>query len=66
MFANMFATRSLVLKNDIATMYNEHIAKHGSAIPGKVHISRSLFYTTVKHTTGGGKQQDAWAGVDYI
>ena len=36
------------------------------AIPGKVHISRSLFYTIVKHITGGGKQLEAWAGVVYI
>ena len=36
-------------------------------IPGKVHISRSLFYTihVVKHITGGGKQLEAWAGVVY-
>ena len=25
-----------------------------------------LFYTIVKHVTGGGKQQEARAGVDYI
>ena len=58
--------RSLVLKNDIATMYNEYVAKHEGAIPGKAHISRSLFYTIVKYITGGGKQQEAWAGVDYM
>ena len=63
---NVFAMRSLVLKNDIATMYNEYVAKHEGAIPGKAHISRSLFYTIVKHITGGGKQQEARAGVDYI
>ena len=62
----MFAMRSLVLKNDIATMYNEYIAKDISTIPGKVHISGSLFYTIVKHITSGGKQQEAWGGVDYI
>ena len=36
------------------------------ALPGKAHISKSLFYTIVKHITGGGKQQEARAGVDYI
>ena len=52
---NVFAIRSLVLKNDIATMYNEYIAKHDGAVTEKVHIRRSVFYTTVKHITGGGK-----------
>ena len=63
---NVFAMRSLVLKNDFATMYNEYIAKDISTIPGKVHISRSFFYTIMKHITGGDKQQEARAGVDYI
>ena len=53
-----------MLKNDIATMYN--VAKHEGTIPGKAHMSRSLFYTIVKHITGGGKQQEARGGVDYI
>ena len=58
--------RSLVLKNNISKMYNEYIAKDISTIPGKIHISRSLFYTIVKHITGGGKQKEARVGVDYI
>ena len=63
---NVFAMRSLVLKNDIATMYAGYIAKHEDAMPGKPPIGRSLFYTIAKHITGGGKQQEARAGVDYI
>ena len=47
-------------------MNNEYVAKHESAIPGKVHTSRQLFYTIVKHITGGGKQQEARARVDFI
>ncbi|KAL5496895.1 hypothetical protein EMCRGX_G013267 [Ephydatia muelleri] len=63
---NVFAMRSLVLKKDIATMYDEYVSKQNDALPGKAHISKSLFYTIVKHITGGGKQQEARAGVDYI
>ena len=54
---NVFAMRSLVLKNDIATMYAGYIAKQEDAMPGKPPIGRSLFYTIAKHITGGGKQQ---------
>ena len=32
----------------------------------KVAHRQTLFYTIVKHITGGGKQQEARAGVDYI
>ena len=63
---NVFAMRSLVLKNDIAIMLAGYIAKHEDAMPGKLPIGRSLFYTIAKHITGGGKQQEARAGVDYI
>ena len=63
---NVFAMRSLVLKNDIATMYTGYIAKHEDAMPEIPPIGRSLFYTIAKHITGGGKQQEARAGVDYI
>ena len=59
---NVFAMRSLVLKNDIATMYAGYIAKHEDAMPGKPPIGRSI----AKHITGGGKQQEAHTGVDYI
>ena len=55
-----------MLKNDIATMYAGYIAKQEDAMPGKPPIGRSLFYTIAKHITGGGKQQEARAGVDYI
>ena len=34
-------------------------------MPGKSPIGQTLFYTIVKHITGGGKQQEG-AGVDYI
>ena len=55
-----------MLKNDIATMYAGFIAKQEDAMPGKPPIGRSLFYTIAKHIIGGGKQQEARAGVDYI
>ncbi|KAL5517271.1 hypothetical protein EMCRGX_G002784 [Ephydatia muelleri] len=42
------------------------IAKQEDAMPGKPPIGRSLFYTIAKHIIGGGKQQEARAGVDYI
>ena len=35
-------------------------------MPGKTPIERSMFYTIAKNITGGGKQQEARAGVDYI
>ena len=36
------------------------------AMPGKSPIGQTLFYTIVKHITGGRKQQEARARVDYI
>ena len=33
-------------------------------MPGKPPISKTLFYTIA--LVGGGKLQEAWAGVDYI
>ena len=35
-------------------------------MPGKSPIGQTLFYTIVKHITGGGKQQEACAKVYYI
>ena len=35
-------------------------------MPGKKSIGRTLFYSIAKHITGGGKLQEARAGVDYI
>ena len=35
-------------------------------MPGKQPIGRTLFYSLVKHITGGGMLQEACAGVDYI
>ena len=63
---NVFAMRSLVLKHDIATMYKVYSERYKDAIPGKSPIGRSIFYSIAKTITGGGKQQEARAGVDYI
>ena len=56
--------RFLVLKHDVAAMYKTYSEK--SAVPGKTPIGRSMIYTIAKSITGGGKQQEARAGVDYI
>lgn len=64
--ANVFAMRSLVLKHDIATMYREYLVKQKAAMPRKPPIGKSIFYTIANNITGGGKQQEARAGVDYI
>ena len=56
----------LVLKHDIATMYREYVVKQKAAMPGKPPIGKSMFYTIANNITGGGKQQEARAGVDYI
>ena len=61
---NVFSMRSLVLKHDVATMFKTYSEKF--AMPGKTPIGRSMFYTIAKTITGGGKQQEARAGVDYI
>eukprot|EP00731_Ephydatia_muelleri_P023734 Em0016g5a len=63
---NMFAMRSLVLKHDIASMYEVYTMKHRDVMPGKPPIGRTLFYTIANHITGGGKVQEARAGVDYV
>ncbi|KAL5486772.1 hypothetical protein EMCRGX_G019295 [Ephydatia muelleri] len=63
---NVFAMRSLVLKHDIATMYKVYSERYKDAIPGKSPIGRSIFYSIARTITGGGKQQEARAGVDYI
>ena len=56
--ANMFAMRSKVLKNDIATMYREYLVKQKAAMPRKPPIGKSMFYTKANNITGGGKQQE--------
>ena len=63
---NMSAMRSLVLKHDIASMYEVYTMKHRDVMPGKPPIGRTLFYTIANHITGGGKVQEARAGVDYV
>ena len=64
--ANMFAMRSLVLKNDIATMYRHYLDKQRSVMQGMPPIGKTLFYTIANNITGGGKLQEARAGVDYL
>ena len=61
-----FAMRSLVLMRDVAPMYRGYHVKQREAMPGKSPIGQTLFYIIIKHITGGGKQQEARAGVDYI
>ncbi|KAL5484240.1 hypothetical protein EMCRGX_G020702 [Ephydatia muelleri] len=63
---NMFAMRSLVLKHDMASMYEVYTMKHRDVMPGKPPIGRTLFYTIANHITGGGKVQEGRAGVDYV
>ena len=63
---NMFAMRSLVLKHDIASMYEVYTMKHRDVMPDKPPIGRTLFYTIANHITGGGKVQEGRAGVDYV
>ena len=63
---NVYAMRSLVLKQDVATMYKGYVEKQRDKMPGKRPIGRTLFYSIAKHITGGGKLQEARAGVDYI
>ena len=63
---NVYAMRSLVLKQDVATMYKGYAEKMSEMMPGKRPIGRTLFYSIAKHITGGGKIQEARAGVDYI
>ena len=63
---NVLAMRSLVLKYDIATMYRMYLEKQKAAMHRKPPIGKSMFYTIANHITGGGKQQEARAGVDYI
>ena len=62
----MFAMRSLVLKHDIATMYREYLVKQKAAMPRKPPNGKSMFYTIASNIMGGGKQQEARSGVDYI
>ena len=64
--ANMFAMRSLVLKHDIATVYRHYLDKQRSVMPGMPPIGKTLFYTIANNITGGGKLQEARAGVDYL
>ena len=62
----MFSMRSLVLKHDIATMYREYLDKQRAVMPGMPPIGMTLFYTIANNITGGGKLQEARAGVDYL
>ena len=55
-----------MLKHDIATMYKVYSEKYKDAMPGKRPIGSTLFYSIAKNITGGGKKQEAGAGVDYI
>ena len=64
--ANMFAMRSLVFKHDIATMYRHYLDTQRSVMPGMPPIGKTLFYTIANNITGGGKLQEARAGVDYL
>ena len=63
---HVFAMRSLVLKRDVATLYRGYVVKQKEVMPRRPPIGQSIFYSIVKHITGGGKQQEACAGVDYI
>ena len=62
---NVYAMRSLVLKHDVATMFRVYSDKYKNALPGKPPIGKTLFYSITNNITGGGKQQEARAGVDY-
>ena len=62
----MFATRSLVLMHDVATLYRGYIVKQKEVMPKRPSIGQCIFYSIVRHRTGGGKQQEAHAGADYI
>ena len=64
--ANMFAMRSLVLKHDIVTMYREYLDRQRAVMPDMPSIGKTLFYTIANNITGGGKLQEALAGVDYL
>eukprot|EP00731_Ephydatia_muelleri_P037223 Em0421g4a len=65
--SNSYAKRpSFQAKHDIATMYKVYSERYKDAIPGKSPIGRSIFYSIARTITGGGKQQEARAGVDYI
>ena len=44
-------------------LYSE---KYKNAMPGKPPIGKAFFYSISNSITGGGKQQEAHAGVDYI
>ena len=57
--------KSLVLKYDIATMYRSYLETVEEQIDQKL-VGKSLFRKIVQHITGGGKKQDARAGVDYV
>ena len=59
------AMKSLVLKYDIATMYRSYLETVEEQIDQKL-VGKSLFRKIVQHITGGGKKQDARAGVDYV
>ena len=63
---NVYAMRSLVLKHDVATMFRVYSDKCKNALPGKPPIGKTLFYSITNNIIGGGKQQEARAGVDYI
>ena len=63
---NVYAMRSLVLKHDVATMFRVYSDKYKNAFPGKPPLGKTLFYSITNNITGGGKQQEARAGVDYI
>ena len=63
---NVYAMRSLVLKHDVATMFRVYSDKYKNALPGKPPLGKTLFYSITNNITGGEKQQEACAGVDYI
>ena len=63
---NVSAMRLLVLKHDVATMFRVYSDKYKNALPGKPPLGKTLFYSITNNITGGGKQQEARAGVDYI
>ena len=62
---HVFAMRSMVL-NHIATLYRGYLVKQKEVMPRRPPIGQTILYSIVRHITGGGKQQEAHAGVDYI
>ena len=63
---NVYAMRSLVLKHDVATMFRVYSDKYKNALPGKPPLGKTMFYSITNKITGGGKQPEARAWVDYI